>query len=265
MAFRRAALLLGIAALRAGGSEVPSLDKVQAALSRVKFHPVVKLPPPGQYRIRDFSAGPDGNDFVGAADLQDRGLKAFLQGVLKWRKKKGYDVGKYNERRPGMYSTDLFLSGEANIDGYTGVRDIHMGVDIGGPLGTAGYAPDDGFIKYFGYNEAHGDYGHVIVTEHRYTVPGTQESFPVYMLFGHLSKESLHFKYQGKAVKAGDVIGWFGPPSENGGWPEHVHFQLSLVEPSTHDMPGTVSRAQLPDALRTFPDPRLVLGSVYRD
>eukprot|EP00968_Pinguiococcus_pyrenoidosus_P010386 scaffold820_cov227-Pinguiococcus_pyrenoidosus.AAC.4 len=121
------------------------------------------------------------------------------------------------------------------------------------------------FIKYFGYNEAHGDYGHVIVTEHRYTVPGTQESFPVYMLFGHLSKESLHFKYQGKAVKAGDVIGWFGPPSENGGWPEHVHFQLSLVEPSTHDMPGTVSRAQLPDALRTFPDPRLVLGSVYRD
>eukprot|EP00968_Pinguiococcus_pyrenoidosus_P010385 scaffold820_cov227-Pinguiococcus_pyrenoidosus.AAC.3 len=79
-AFLRAALLLGIAALRAGGSEVPSLDKVQAALSRVKFHPVVKLPPPGQYRIRDFSAGPDGNDFVGAADLQDRGLKAFLQG-----------------------------------------------------------------------------------------------------------------------------------------------------------------------------------------
>lgn len=42
-----------------------------------------------------------------------------------------------------------------------------------------------------------------------------------------------------------------------------VHFQLSLVEPETHDMPGVVSTAQHAAALRDYPDPRLMLGPLY--
>lgn len=46
-----------------------------------------------------------------------------------------------------------------------------------------------------------------------------------------------------------------------GGWPPHVHFQLSWEEPETHDMPGVVSNTQHASALRTYPDPRIVLGA----
>ena len=42
-----------------------------------------------------------------------------------------------------------------------------------------------------------------------------------------------------------------GPPGENGGWPEHLHFQLSRVRPETHDMPGVVDPAQM---ITTRPD-----------
>ena len=47
------------------------------------------------------------------------------------------------------------------------------------------------------------------------------------------------------------------------GWPPHVHFQLSLVEPVTHDMPGAVLQSDREHALRTYPDPQLVTGRFY--
>ena len=42
-----------------------------------------------------------------------------------------------------------------------------------------------------------------------------------------------------------------------------MHFQLSLIEPATHDMPGVVAAAQHADALRDYPDPRMVVGQLY--
>ena len=42
-----------------------------------------------------------------------------------------------------------------------------------------------------------------------------------------------------------------------------MHFQLSFEEPLTHDMPGVVADKDHAQALRTFPDPRLVLGDLY--
>ena len=42
-----------------------------------------------------------------------------------------------------------------------------------------------------------------------------------------------------------------------------VHFQLSLVEPETHDMPAVVSASQHAAALEQYPDPRTVLGPLY--
>uniref|UniRef100_A0A0C3SWS6 Peptidase M23 domain-containing protein n=1 Tax=Guillardia theta (strain CCMP2712) TaxID=905079 RepID=A0A0C3SWS6_GUITC len=44
----------------------------------------------------------------------------------------------------------------------------------------------------------------------------------------------------------------------NGGWPPHLHFQLSLQQPTTHDMPGVVAKKDHDEALRLFPDPQLV-------
>ena len=60
------------------------------------------------------------------------------------------------------------------------------------------------------------------------------------------------------------MIGQIGDCAENGGWTgSHVHFQLSMDEPATHDMPGTVSRADRGKALLVYPDPRYVLGELY--
>ena len=53
-----------------------------------------------------------------------------------------------------MYATELFSDG----------RFLHVGIDIGAPVGTPCMAFDDGEIAHFGYNPDDGDYGNVIVT-----------------------------------------------------------------------------------------------------
>jgi murein DD-endopeptidase MepM/ murein hydrolase activator NlpD len=189
----------------------------------------IKQPP---YIIRDFTTVPMGKQ----QPLQETWFK--------------FDVGKYDERRVGMYTTDLFGT-QGNQ------RDIHIGLDVGGPVGTAVHAIHSGKIHSVGYNPADGDYGHVIVTEH------TLANRKVWALHGHLSASSSSKWRAGDDVQRGDVIGWLGAPEENGGWPPHVHFQLSLREPPTHDMPGVVNIAQRAESIELYPDPRMVLGRLY--
>ena len=189
-------------------------------------------------------------------------LRDFTQGMsdLPTLAEAGFehDVGRYNERRLFMYETDLFGSDDPWAAA-SETRDIHVGVDIGGDAGTPIHSIADGVIHSCGYNPAKGDYGHVIVTEH--DLGG--ECGRVWMLYGHLSKESTAGKKAGDAVQRGAVLGWLGDVHENGGWPPHVHFQLSLVEPETHDLPGVVSNAKHAEALKIYPDPRQVLGPLY--
>lgn len=42
-----------------------------------------------------------------------------------------------------------------------------------------------------------------------------------------------------------------------------MHYQLSLIKPATHDMPGVVATAQHAQALRDYPDPKMLLGALY--
>ncbi len=158
-----------------------------------------------------------------------------------------YSVGKYDEVRPNMYNTELF----------GGTRLIHMGIDIGGPVGTPCMAFADGEVSHFGYNQEPGDYGNVVITKH--DIGGT----PVWALYGHMDATSIEGKTVGQKVNAGEVIAWFGNYAENGGWEPHLHFQLSLVEPGTHDLPGVVAPEDREQALLDYPDPRLVLGPLY--
>ena len=158
-----------------------------------------------------------------------------------------YSVGKYDEVRPNMYNTELF----------GGTRLIHMGIDIGGPVGTPCMAFADGEVSHFGYNQEPGDYGNVVITQH--DIGGTS----VWALYGHMDAASIKGKTVGQKVSAGEVIAWFGDRHENGGWEPHLHFQLSLVEPETHDLPGVVAPEDREQALLDYPDPRLVLGPLY--
>ena len=158
-----------------------------------------------------------------------------------------YCIGKYDEVRPNMYKTSIF----------GGIRNIHVGIDIGGPVGTSCRAFEKGIISNFGYNPEPGDYGFVIITEHK--ISGVR----VWALYGHLNSKSIDGKSIGQVIEKGEIIAWFGNESENGGWAPHLHFQLSLIEPETHDLPGVVSAEDRKKALETYPDPRLVLGSIY--
>ena len=186
-----------------------------------QYHPVVHLPK--HYEIRDFTTGN-----YGPSEYE-------------------FDIGRYDELRPGMYATDLFSDG----------RYLHIGIDIGAPVGTPCMAFDDGEISHFGYNPADGDYGNVIITKH------LVREHTIWALYGHLSADSIKGKQVGQKITRGEVVGWMGDKHENGGWEPHVHFQLSMDEPETHDMPGVVSPEDRDWALLKYPDPRRVLGPIY--
>ncbi|KAL1500337.1 hypothetical protein AB1Y20_013001 [Prymnesium parvum] len=203
----------------------------------IDFAPIV----PGLYRapylVRDFTQG-----LEALPALADTGY--------------AHDVGRYNERRRAMYTSDLF--GQADPWAKPAeVREIHIGVDVGGPVGTPVHSIADCTVHSCGYNAAPLDYGHVVVTEQ--TLNGRR----VWALYGHLDAASTAGKKRGDTIARGAVLGAMGDKHENGGWPSHVHFQLSLVEPETHDMPGVVSNEQHKEALERYPDPLLVMGPLY--
>jgi len=186
------------------------------------FHPVIELPPDVQ--VLDLSS--------------PEGVEAPRTGA--------FSVGRYNEVRC-IYNQSLF----------GGLRNIHVGIDLGAPVGTSVHAFVGGEVFAFANNDQDGDYGPTLVTRH------LLEGEVVWALFGHLSCASLEGKKVGQGVAAGEVLGWVGCEEENGGWPPHVHFQLSRVEPVGADLPGVVTVDQREQALRDYPDPRWVLGPVY--
>jgi peptidoglycan LD-endopeptidase LytH len=192
-------------------------------------------------------------------------IRDFTKGIKVRPLKEGeYDVGKFNERRMNMYETEHFKKTEKKVAGFDGMRNIHVGIDIGGPVNTPILSFADGKILHFGYNPAKGDYGNVIVTEHEFLDDDENKSYKLYALYGHLGASSIKGRKTGEFVSKGDRIGCMGARDENGDWPPHVHFQLSVERPETHDMPGVVSSSDHERAMKTFLDPRLVLGDLYK-
>lgn len=194
--------------------------------ARTEFHAIVRLPPDAP--VFDFSRGYDPNH--GHA----------------------YGIGRYDEKRVGMYAGELFAGGEDAER-----RDIHVGIDLGAPAGTEVFAFDDGEIFLFGENPGPGDYGPTLITRHEL------DGRSLWVLLGHLSRDSLANKRRGDRFARGDVLARIGTRDENGGWNPHVHVQLSWVKPEKPDLPGVVSERQRAAALAVFPDPRLVLGPIY--
>jgi len=154
-------------------------------------------------------------------------------------------IGRYDEDR-SIYTGELFTG-----------RSIHMGVDIGAPAGTPVYAFTAGRLYCQGVNPAPGDYGPTLITHH------VLEGIDLWVLHGHLSSESLELRRPEDPLKSGDLLGWVGGRDINGGWAPHVHIQLSIQRPETHDMPGVVSREDREESLRRYPDPRAILGPIY--
>ncbi len=158
-----------------------------------------------------------------------------------------WSVGRYNEERVNMYNHDLFAGG----------RNIHMGIDIGAPAKTEVFSFYEGVIFALADNPLPGDYGPTLVTEHNFN------GVSLFALYGHLTRASLLGKAKGQHVYKGELLGFVGEPQENGGWNPHVHFQLSYIRPTAADLPGVVCKDDLALALKTYPDPQLVLGRLY--
>lgn len=158
-----------------------------------------------------------------------------------------WGAGGYNEKREGMYLAPHF----------EGKRYIHMGIDIWASAGRPVFSIYDGKVAYMRNNDRKGDYGGTIITVHKLA------DTTLYALHGHLSKASLEMVKPGQDVSKGDKIAELGNREENGGWIPHLHFQLSWEDPGEADMPGVVSDASHAEALRTYPDPKLVLGNLF--
>jgi murein DD-endopeptidase MepM/ murein hydrolase activator NlpD len=195
--------------------------------SEEAFHPVLHLPK--DLEVFDFTKGYDANRML----------------------KSKFGIGRYNEKRVGMYTTELFTKNPEKL------RDIHMGIDLAAPSGTPVHAFADGKVFCASINEAPGDYGGTVITEHQ--ICGKT----IWALHGHLSHASVHALQNGQAVQKGQVIAHLGDPVENGGWNPHLHLQISVEMPAHCDMPGAVNEADRDAALLRFPDPRIILGDIY--
>ena len=148
--------------------------------------------------------------------------------------------GGYLERRI-YYGQSRHFNNEAET------RDRHLGIDIWMPVGTPIYAPVEGRVHSFQFNGQDLDYGGTILVELK---DGSV------LLFGHLSKASLDHISKYTQLKAGQLIGWLGDESENGGWPSHLHLQHILnLEGWVGDYPGVVNKHKLNHYTENCPDP----------
>ena len=162
-------------------------------------------------------------------------------------------IGRYDEVR-AIYTTDLF-----RIEGNDGPewRTVHIGIDVGAPAGTAIHAPIDAVVHSLRNNDAAGDYGPTVVLEH----PATSEHPAFWSLYGHLNHDTLQRLKVGQALKAGDIVGWLGDVSVNGGWWPHVHVQVICdLLGRSGDFQGVARPNERNVMLSLSPDPTPLLG-----
>lgn len=158
--------------------------------------------------------------------------------------------GGYMEHR-ALYQSELFSSGDQPT------RDIHLGIDIWGIVYDLIYAPLDGIIHSFAYNDRDLDYGYTLILEHQL------EDGPCYTLYGHLGDAYYPSWHKGKIIKAGDVIADMGPKETNGGWLPHLHFQvIKDMEGLEGDFPGVCSSSDVQKYQEICPDPQRFISPI---
>ena len=157
-------------------------------------------------------------------------------------------IGGYNENRVIYCQKEHFTKQEENP------RCIHLGTDIWIEAGEPVYAPLDGEVHSFAFNNQYGDYGPTIILKHQL------EGQTFYTLYGHLSLDSLDGLYENKPVLAGEKIASIGNYPINGDWPPHLHFQaITDIGEYKGDFPGVCSIQEREYYLSLCPDANLIL------
>ncbi len=153
-----------------------------------------------------------------------------------------YAIGGYLEQRNLYGLSDHFTTGEG--------RDIHLGIDIWAPSGHQIFAPLDGVIHSFTYNDQHLDYGYTVILKHE------SSDGVFHTLYGHLSSEHADQWQVGQKVSQGANFASLGDRTENGGWPPHLHFQvIKDMGDWSGDYPGVCSKSDLNYYKENCPDP----------
>ncbi|OFX71630.1 MAG: hypothetical protein A2X12_10275 [Bacteroidetes bacterium GWE2_29_8] len=149
-------------------------------------------------------------------------------------------VGAYADIRNNIYQGKQLL--------------IHLGIDLIVPPNTPVYAPLSGIIKKIMINNSLGDYGVLVIIEHNLN------NTRFFTLYGHLSYEScLHLKPQ-QNIAATSIIGRIGNEQENGGWPPHLHLQISSEQLiNNSNFFGAVDQLVAKEYLTHCPNPNLLL------
>ena len=151
-------------------------------------------------------------------------------------------VGGYLEKRSVYEDTPNF---EGDED-----RNIHIGVDVFIPAGTAVRAPLAGEVYCFANRQGVGDYGPVILLRHEL------DGVAFHSLYGHLTESSLDGLDRGMTVDAGTAIASIGRRPRNGDWPPHLHFQLIRdLQDLDDNYPGVAHAADLDFYRVNCPDP----------
>ncbi len=177
--------------------------------------------------------------------LNTSSFSAYIQKLLD--KKYMYGIGGYNEHRT-IYSRSHVFDGDEEP------RRLHLGIDIWGKAGTPVFAPLDGYVHSFAFNDHYGDYGATIILHHQL------DGVIFNTLYGHVSKRDLKGLEEGQYVAKGTEFAHFGEPKENGQWPPHLHFQIiSEMNGEKGDYRGVCKYSEKEKYLLNSPDPDLIL------
>ena len=166
-----------------------------------------------------------------------------------------FGIGGYNELRDLYSRSDLFGKSLSNDeDKNEEPRKLHLGTDIWGPSGSFVYAPLDGKVQSFAFNDNYGDYGATLILKHEI------EGKAFYTLYGHISLIDIENLQQGNPIQKGQLIAHFGKENENGHWPPHLHFQvIENIGDYQGDYPGVCKESEREYYLHNCPDPDLIL------
>lgn len=199
----------------------------------------------GKVKVLDIAK--DSKDFK---DIDIYSTEALVKHSHQLRKSSGADmmIGRYLEDR------NIYKRGDHYHNPGEEARSVHLGQDLMVPPGTAVYAPWPGKIHSFKDNKEKADYGPTIILQHKL------DGITFYTLYGHLSRESLKNLKVGQSIKKHQQIATVGKPFENGGWPEHLHFQIiDDMQGEKGNFIGVIQPSKAKQYAKHCPNPNLIL------
>lgn len=231
---------------------VPGASNVVAwiAQNRRKLAPVTT--PRAAMQVKKVLEASDPEDpFTKAMSTTDIGLAERIWNQVKSEQPFDLGIGLWGERRV-VYTVEMFDSKLCRGDR----RDVHLGLDLFAPAGTAIMTPLDAEVVDCRIIPDHQDYGGVVLLKHE-----PEPGLVFHTLWGHQAHAPVKALTIGQRLSKGEAFIALGAPDENGGWIPHLHLQIITHDVTdARDVPGA-GEARFMDVWSQFyPDPSTLAG-----